>query len=72
MALRMWQNENLTQFAKRFWTIYSQIEGASNEVAVKSFQQALLLGIELRKDLVRFPMVTMRTRPEPGRALASP
>lgn len=37
MALRMRQNENVTQFAKRFWKIYSQIEDASDEVAVKFF-----------------------------------
>ncbi|XXG53244.1 hypothetical protein AAC387_Pa03g1365 [Persea americana] len=60
MALRMQQTENVTQFAKRFWTIYSQIEGASDKVAVKSFQQAQLLSIELQKDLVRFPVVTMK------------
>ena len=40
--------------------IYSQIKGASDEVAVKSFQQALLPGIELRKDLVLFLVVTMK------------
>ena len=37
MALRMREDENVTQFARRFWTIYSQIEGAFDEVAVKSF-----------------------------------
>ena len=46
-------------FAKRFWTVYNQIKDAT-EVAVKSFKQALLLGNELRKDLVRFPVVTMK------------
>ncbi|KAJ8639945.1 hypothetical protein MRB53_016639 [Persea americana] len=60
MALRMRQNENVTQFAKRFWTVYSQIEGAFDEMAVKSFQHALLPGIELWKDLVWFPVVTMK------------
>ena len=60
MALRMRQTENVTQFAKRLWTIYSQIEDASDEVDVKSFQQALLPGNELRKDLVWFPVVTMK------------
>ena len=29
-------------------------------MAIKSFKQALLLGNELRKDLVRFPMVTVK------------
>ena len=60
MSLRIRQTENVTQFAKRLSTIYNQIEGASNEVAVKSFQQALLPGNELRKDLVQFPVVTMK------------
>ena len=60
MALKMRQNKNVTQFAKRFWTIYSQIEGASDEVVVKSFQQALLPGNQLWKDLVRFPVVIMK------------
>ena len=40
--------------------IYSQIEGAFDEVVVKSFQQALLSSNELRKDLVQFPVVTMK------------
>ena len=60
MALTMRQDENVTQFAKRFWTVYTQIKGTSDEVAVKSFQQALRPGIELRTDLVRFPIVTMK------------
>ena len=60
MAIRMRRTENVTQFAKRFWTVYSQIKDATDEVAIKSFKQALLLGNELRKDLVRFPVVTMK------------
>ena len=52
MTLRMWENENVTQFAKRFWMVYSQIKGASDEVAVKSFQQDLRPGLNLRTDLV--------------------
>ena len=60
MALKMRQIENVTQFAKRFWTIYNQIENASDEVVVKSFRQALLPSNELRKDLVQFPVVTMK------------
>ena len=84
MAIRMRLTKNVTQFAKRFWITYSQIEDASDELAIKSFKQALLPGIELRKDLVRFPMVTMKAlmawvnqllnkkkiRPELGKALA--
>ena len=38
MVLRMQEDENIIQFTRRFWTVYSQIEGASNKVAVKSFQ----------------------------------
>ena len=60
MALKMRQNENVTQFPKRFWTNYSQIEGASDEVGFKSFQQALLPGNELLKDLVWFTVVTLK------------
>ena len=41
MALRMREDENVTQFARRLWTVYSQIESASKEMAVKFFQQAL-------------------------------
>ena len=66
MALRMREDENVTQFARRFWTIYSQIEGTSDEVAVKSFQQALLPDIKLRADLVMFPMVTMKALMAPA------
>ncbi|XXG60849.1 hypothetical protein AAC387_Pa04g2659 [Persea americana] len=45
MALRMHEDESVTQFARRFWTVYSQIECASEELAVKSFQLALRPGI---------------------------
>ena len=48
MALRMQEDESVTQFARRFWTVYSQIECASEELAVKSFQLALRPGIQLR------------------------
>ena len=37
MALRMQEDESVTQFARRFWTVYSQIECSSEELAVKSF-----------------------------------
>jgi len=60
MALRMKRTESIAQFVKRFWTVYSQIEEASNTIAIESFQQALLPGSELRKDLVLHPVVTMK------------
>ena len=44
----MREDENVTQFARRFWTVYNQIECASEEMAVKSFQLALRPGIQLR------------------------
>ena len=60
MVIRMRRTENITQFAKRFWTIYSQIDDATDRVAIKSFKQALLPGNELRKDLVLFHLVTVK------------
>ncbi|XXG90550.1 hypothetical protein AAC387_Pa12g2286 [Persea americana] len=60
MALRMREDENVTQFARRFWTVYSQIECASEEMAVKSFQLALRPGIQLRAQLVMYPVATMK------------
>ncbi|XXG54906.1 hypothetical protein AAC387_Pa03g2674 [Persea americana] len=60
MALRMQENESVTQFARRFWTVYSQIECASEELAVRSFQLALQPGIPLRAQLVMYPVTTMR------------
>ena len=60
MALRMREDKNVTQFARRFWTVYSQIECASEEMAVKSFQLALRPGIQLRAQLVMYPVATMK------------
>ena len=60
MTIRMRRTENVTQFAKRFWTVYSQIEDTADKVAIKSFKQALLQGNGLQKDLVRFPVVIMK------------
>ncbi|XXG78142.1 hypothetical protein AAC387_Pa08g2147 [Persea americana] len=60
MALRMQENESVTQFARRFWTVYSQIECASEELAVRSFQLALQPGIPLRAQLVMYPVTTMQ------------
>ncbi|XXG54223.1 hypothetical protein AAC387_Pa03g2164 [Persea americana] len=60
MALRMQEDENVTQFARRFWTVYSQIECASEELAVRSFQLALQPGIPLRAQLVMYPVTTMK------------
>ena len=60
MAIIMRRTENITQFAKRFWSIYSQIEDVIDKVAIKSFKQALLPGNALRKDLVRLLVVTMK------------
>lgn len=61
MMIRMRRTENITQFSKRFWTIYSQIEDTTDRVVIKSFKQPILLGNELWKDLVRFPVVTVKT-----------
>ncbi|XXG77285.1 hypothetical protein AAC387_Pa08g1465 [Persea americana] len=60
MALRMRGDENVTQFARCFWTVYSQIECAYEEMAVKSFQLALRPGIQLRVQLVMYPVATMK------------
>ncbi|XXG90595.1 hypothetical protein AAC387_Pa12g2323 [Persea americana] len=60
MALRMQEDESVTQFARRFWTVYSQIECASEELAVKFFQLALWPGIQLRAQLVMYPVTTMK------------
>ena len=59
MALRMREDESVTQFSRRFWTVYSQVESASDEVAVRSFQQALRPGTKLREHLVMFPVATL-------------
>ncbi|XXG56502.1 hypothetical protein AAC387_Pa03g3891 [Persea americana] len=60
MALRMREDENVTQFTRRFWIVYSQIKGISDEMVVKSFQQALRPGTNLRAHLVMFPVATMK------------
>ncbi|XXG59194.1 hypothetical protein AAC387_Pa04g1317 [Persea americana] len=60
IALRMQEDESVTQFARRFWAVYSQIECASEELAVKSFQLALRPGIQLRAQLVMYPVTTMK------------
>ena len=60
MEIRMQRTENITQFVKRFWTIYSKIEDATDSLAIKSFKQALLPGNELRKDLMRLLAVTVK------------
>ena len=60
MALWMREDENVTQFARRFWIVYSQIECASEEMAVQSFQLALRPGIQLRAQLVMYPVATMK------------
>lgn len=60
MAMRMRRDENITRFTKRFWTIYSQIEDANEQLAVMCFKEALLPGTELRRELVRYPVGTMK------------
>ena len=56
MTMRMKDSENVTQFAKRFWTTFSEVENGDEGIAIKSFKQGLLPGNDLRKDLVRFPV----------------
>ncbi|XXG88794.1 hypothetical protein AAC387_Pa12g0960 [Persea americana] len=60
IALRIQEDESVTQFARRFWTVYSQIECASEELAMKSFQLALRPGIPLQAQLVMYPVTTMK------------
>lgn len=60
MAIRMKENENVTRFAMRFWTIYSQIEDANDEMVVMCFKEALLPGNELRREFIRYPVATMK------------
>ena len=56
MELRMRWNKNVTQFAKRYWTIYNQIERSSDVVAVNAFKQALLPTCPLRAKLAGNPL----------------
>lgn len=60
LAIKMRWTETTTQFVRRFWTVYSQIEDANDEVAIMCFRQALLPGNELRKDLAQSPVVTVK------------
>lgn len=60
MAIRMQQTENITKFTKRFWTVYSKVENVGDKLTIKTFKQFLLPGNELRKNLVRFPLVSMK------------
>ena len=53
-------DENVTQFAKRYWTIYSQIERSSDVVAVNAFKQALLPTCPLRAKLAGNPPATVK------------
>lgn len=56
----MKQSENVTKFTKRFWTICSQIKDANDELAVMCFKVALLPRNDLRREIVRYPMTTMK------------
>ena len=53
MALKMKPGDSITEFIKKFWTSYGQIEDSKEDVALYAFKDGLLPDTDLRKDIWR-------------------
>ena len=60
MSMRMKDSESLKSYSLRYWEVYNEVDGCTEEIAIKIFKLGLDLESELRHNLSRRPAKSMR------------
>ena len=56
----MKDSESLKSYSLRYWEVYNEVDGCTEEIAIKIFKLGLDLESELRHNLSRRPAKSMR------------
>jgi hypothetical protein len=60
MSMRMKVSESLKSYSLRYWEVYNEVDGCTEEIAIKIFKLGLDPDSELRHNLSRRPAKSMR------------
>jgi DNA polymerase III delta subunit len=55
LTMKLQDNETIKNYSIRFWETYNDIDGRSEEVAIKAFKLGLPIDSSLRQSLVKRP-----------------
>jgi hypothetical protein len=60
MSLRMKDSESLKNYSARYWEVYNEVDGGTEDMAITAFKQGLDPESELRHSLSKRPAKNMR------------
>jgi hypothetical protein len=60
LSMRMKDSESLKSYSSRYWEVYNEVDGGTEEMAIKTFKLGLDPESELRHNLSRRPAKSMR------------
>jgi hypothetical protein len=60
LSIRMKDSESLKSYFSRYWEVYNEVDGCTEEIAIKTFKLGLDPESELRHNLCRRPAKNMR------------
>ena len=60
LSMRMKDSESLKSYSSRYWEVYNEVDGCTEEIAIKTFKLGLDPEFELRYSLSRRPAKSMR------------
>ena len=60
LSMRMKDLESLKSYSSRYWEVYNEVDGCTEEIAIKTFKLGLDPESELRHNLSRRPAKSMR------------
>ena len=60
LTLKLEDGESIKDYATKFWETYNDIDNYSEDVAVRTFNSGLPLGMGLRQSLTKRPATTLR------------
>ncbi len=52
--------ESLKSYSSRYWEVYNEVDGCTEEIAIKTFKLGLDLDSKLRQNLTKRPAKSMR------------
>jgi hypothetical protein len=60
LSMSMKDSKSLNNYSSRYWELYNEVEGCSEEIAVKKFKLGLAPSSELRQAFTRRPAKNMQ------------
>ena len=60
MSMRMKDSESLKNYSLRYWEVYNEVDGGTEDMAITAFKQGLNPESELRHSLSKRPAKSMR------------